>query len=222
MNFKDLSGKKFGRLTVIEHKGSDKKNQSLWRCVCDCGNEHITTGHQLIRGACKSCGCLKNELSSERLKKHGGSRSRLYRIYEAMKQRCYNENHNHYKNYGGRGISVCDEWKNSFEAFQRWAIHNGYNENLTIDRININGNYDPQNCRWITNFEQQQNRTNSHIVKYKGEKFTISQLARKSNMKPNVIERRLKSGWDIETAINQPIRKLNRKDKKQEEKQCQN
>jgi hypothetical protein len=210
MNFKDLSGQKFGRLTAVEHIGSDTQHQALWLCICDCGKEHITTGHSLLRGNCKSCGCLKNELSSERLKKHGGCGSRLYRIYDAMKQRCYNENHNHYKNYGGRGIVVCDEWKSSFDAFQQWAMQNGYADNLTIDRINVDGNYEPQNCRWITMFEQQQNRTNTHIVEYKGEKFTISQLARKHNLKPNVLERRIKNGWDIETAVTRPVRKLNR------------
>lgn len=213
MNFKDLAGKKYGRLFVVKHLGSDDQNQALWLCKCDCGNEHIVTGHNLIRGRTKSCGCLKNELSSKRLKTHGKSKTRLYDIWIAMKQRCYNTNHSHYKNYGERGILICDEWKNSFEVFAKWAFENGYNNNLTIDRININGNYEPSNCRWISNFEQQQNRTNSHIIEYQGRKYTLSQLAKKYNIKANVFERRLKSGWEIETALNKPVRNLQRKAK---------
>lgn len=213
MYFKDLTGQKFGRLTVIKHIGSDKQHQALWECVCDCGNNHIATGHGLLRGGVKSCGCLKNELSSERLKKHGASKTRIYRIWGAMKQRCYNRNHSHYDNYGRRGISVCDEWKADFEAFYQWAIASGYKGNLTIDRIDNNGNYEPSNCRWISEFEQQQNRTNTHIVNYNGQKFTLSQLAREYKIKPNVLERRIKSGWDIEKAIFEPVRKLKKRGK---------
>lgn len=210
MYFKDLTGQKFGRLLVKKHIGSDDNHQALWQCICDCGNEHVATGHNLIRGVCKSCGCLKNELSSARLTKHGESRSRVYDIWVAMIQRCHNEHHNRYKHYGGRGIVVCDEWRNNPDSFIQWAKNNGYSDDLTIDRIDVNGNYEPENCRWISNFEQQQNRTNSHLIEYEGKTFTISQLARAFQIKPNVLERRLKSGWDVDRAIKQPIRHTNR------------
>lgn len=214
MYFKNLTGKKFGRLTVVKHVGSDRNNQALWLCDCDCGNEHIVTGHSLLRGAVKSCGCLKNDLSSARLKIHGKSNTRLYDIWTAMKQRCYNKRHSHYLNYGGRGITICDEWKTDFKNFYCWAIANGYSDSLTIDRINNDGNYEPSNCRWITNFEQQQKRTNTHIVEYKGELFTLSQLARKYNIKPNVLERRIKCGWEIEKSLYTPVRSCKRKETK--------
>lgn len=210
MNFKNLAGQKFGRLTVIEHLGSSNDNQALWLCKCDCGNEKIVKGHNLIKGNTKSCGCLKNEMSRERLKKHGKSRTRLYDIWIAIKQRCYNPKNDRYKSYGGRGITVCDEWLNDFQAFYDWAMTNGYKDDLTIDRIDVNGNYEPSNCRWITNLQQQQNKRNSFIVEYKGRKITISQLARENNIKPNVLYGRIKNGWSIEKAVTTPVRHLKR------------
>lgn len=147
----DLTGKKFGRLTVIE------RSESKWLCKCDCGNTKLVNGGHLVSGDTKSCGCLRNE---QRIK-HGMRNTRLYSVWHGMKERCYNTKHKHFKDYGGRGITICDKWKNDFNAFAQWALSHGYADNLTIDRIDVNGNYEPSNCRFITNAEQQKNKRNS-------------------------------------------------------------
>lgn len=156
-NFKDLTGKQFGRLTVIERI---KHNNTLgyWICKCECGNEKIVPTNRLTQGMTKSCGCLNHDLVIERSTVHGLRHTRLYRIWNGMKQRCHNENHPRFKDWGGRGIKVCDEWKQSFKTFYDWSIQNGYSDNLSIDRINNNGNYDPNNCRWSTVQEQNKNK----------------------------------------------------------------
>ena len=123
-------------------------------------------------------------------------------VWKNMKQRCYNKNHKSYHNYGGRGIEICDEWKNNFSKFHKWAIDNGYNPNAprgecTIDRINVNGNYEPSNCRWISNIEQQQNKRNNNLVTYKGETKTVTQWEKEINISRRTICRRLKEGLDI-------------------------
>lgn len=145
-----LQGMKFGRLTVIEYYGVDKKRSSLWRCKCDCGNEKIVIGWRLKNGTIKSCGCLKDEKASQRRHKHGGSTSKLYWVWDCMKQRCNNPNQRAYKWYGAKGIKVCEEWLNDFTAFQKWAYNNGYKEGLSIDRIDPTKDYSPDNCQWIT------------------------------------------------------------------------
>lgn len=157
-------GEKYGRLTVIEYAGKAKNGSQLVKCVCDCGNEKIVRLCSLRDGSIKSCRCLHNELLAKRNRiikttTHGRSRTRLYRIWTHMKQRCYNSNDKKtFCNYGGRGIKVCDEWKDNFIAFQEWALSNGYADDLSIDRIDVNGNYEPSNCRWATMKEQQNNK----------------------------------------------------------------
>lgn len=150
---KDLTGKKFGKLSVVEMCGKSKAGQSLWLCVCDCGNKTTVQYGNLTSGYTKSCGCLRG-----RPKQTGMSHTRIYHIWYGMKQRCYNPKSPKYKNWGGRGITLCDEWKDDFFAFRDWAIANGYREDLTIDRINVNGNYEPSNCRWATLQEQGSNK----------------------------------------------------------------
>lgn len=168
----DLTGQKFGRWTVIERSipRYNKKGgvEGMWRCICDCGTERIVLQASLINGKSKSCGCLNREITSSKLKKHGYSNSNcnLYSIWNGIKYRCYCENSEDYKNYGGRGIIVCSEWLRDFKAFYDWSIDNGYkNEKgdnginiLTLDRIDTNGNYEPSNCRWVTNKIQAQNK----------------------------------------------------------------
>ena len=154
----DLTGKRFGRLWVISKYGHTAYRRITWLCSCDCGNECVVSGDSLKSGRSRSCGCIRKEGNQTT---HGMSYTKLYNSYRAMKERCYLTSHIAYKNYGGRGITICEEWKNSFEAFADWSMANGYKNGLTIDRIDTNGNYEPANCRWITIQEQQQNKRNT-------------------------------------------------------------
>lgn len=155
---KDMRGKRFGRWTVIERAENSKDNRSQWLCRCDCGNEKIIKLSDLRNGRSRSCGCLRRENTSKMFSTHGLSKTRLFKIWAGMKTRCYNPNSSRYADWGGRGIEICEEWKNDFMVFHDWAISNGYREDLTIDRIDNDGNYCPENCRWITTAEQNQNK----------------------------------------------------------------
>ncbi len=158
---KDLTGQKFGRLTVIKMSELDRWKQAKWLCMCDCGNVVNVKSGNLRIGHTQSCGCLQKEATSKSNTTHGKRKTRLYRIFIHMKDRCYRESDKRYKDYGGRGITICQEWLNDFQAFYDWAMANGYKEDLTIDRIDVNGNYEPSNCRWTTWEEQAKNKRNS-------------------------------------------------------------
>lgn len=146
---KDLLDKQYGRLTVIDYAENAKYGSTRWLCKCECGNEVVVQTNKLLSGETVSCGCYHRE----KVTKHGLEGTRIYHIWTGMIYRCYNEKHPRYKNYGGRGITVCDEWRDDIKAFQEWAEANGYQEELTIDRIDNNGNYEPDNCQWITLME---------------------------------------------------------------------
>lgn len=158
----DLTGQRFGRLTIIERAGGLSGKSAKWLCRCDCGNEKVTTRQKLIRGDVQSCGCLQREYMQNGNVIHGGYKTRLYSIWHHMKYRCNNPNAPKYPLYGGRGITVCDEWINSFPAFRDWALDNGYDDNLTLDRIDNNKGYNPNNCRWATSSDQNRNRRPYH------------------------------------------------------------
>ena len=154
----DLTGQRFGRLVVTKECGRANSRHVYWECKCDCGKITKCTGGNLKNGKMVSCGCYKNENIASLNKKHGMRHTRPYRIWLNMKNRCLNPNSVRYEDYGGRGITVCDDWKNDFMSFFNWAINNGYSDNLTIDRINNDGGYNPENCRWITIQDQAKNR----------------------------------------------------------------
>lgn len=162
---KDISNKRFGRLVAIRPVGKDKRNNMLWLCKCDCGNECIRATAELTKRNNHSCGCLGKEhlakMSSNNIT-HGMTGSRLLGCYKAMMSRCYRKKDIHYNAYGGRGITVCDEWRNNKMAFIEWAFSNGYSDDLTIERIDVNGNYEPSNCAWIPMSEQYKNKQRNH------------------------------------------------------------
>jgi DNA-binding transcriptional MerR regulator len=191
----NLSGKRFGRLTVV----SKCSENGDWNCNCDCGNEKAVNVYNLLRGIVKSCGCLSRELIIERNKKmstHSMTGTRLHNIWDTMKARCHRPNSKDYKNYGARGVMVCEEWRNSFEAFYRWATENGYQEDLTLDREDVNGNYEPTNCRWVTTKQQGNNtRVNRHIT-INGETKTIAEWADLAGVSPKALRYRIESGWE--------------------------
>lgn len=163
---KDLTGQKFGRLTVIERAGSDHHHRATWKCQCDCGEVRIICGFNLLSAQAKSCGCLRAENLKWCNIKHGKRKSRLYHVWQNIKKRCSNPNVHNYHRYGGRGITVCDEWRDDFGKFYEWAIANGYDENApygqcTIDRIDNDKGYSPDNCRWVDVKTQNNNKTNN-------------------------------------------------------------
>ena len=161
-----LTGLRFGKLTVGERIGSNKYGRPLWACVCDCGKKTTLSTAHLMEYNTKSCGCYRGESSKLRNTKHGMKGTRLYEVWKGMKKRCYSPQNPNYRNYGMRGISICDEWRCDFKAFYDWAMANGYDPNAprgekTIERKDVNGNYCPENCCWITISEQQRNKRNN-------------------------------------------------------------
>ena len=197
-NNDDLVGTRVNHLVVMSREGSDKNRNSLWRCRCDCGKEILVRGFTLRSGDIFSCGC-----ESKRSTTHGESRTKLYHVWQGMKSRCNNPNYHQYHLYGGRGISVCGEWMD-YINFKEWAINNGYKPGLTIDRIDTDGNYCPENCRWVTQKEQQNNKRTNRTITYNGETHSLMEWCELLQLNYERVSSRLDYGWTFEDAISLP------------------
>ena len=208
----NLTGKRFGKLVAIKTAGKTKNGAYLWQCKCDCGNEIIANVGNLKNGHTKSCGCLRVDRCKTNFTKHGLEHTRLYGIWSDMRLRCYDEKNIAYHRYGGRGITICDEWKNDVKAFYDWATANGYKDSLTIDRINNDGNYCPENCRWATVKEQASNRRSNILVTHNGKTQTMKKWANEVGTPYKVVWARMqKLGWSAERALTDPVKKGKRK-----------
>ena len=201
-----MIGKKFGRLTV--ESGPIHKSRRYWLCKCDCGNEKLILVRQdlLYGGLIKSCGCYHRETTSKISKTHGMSGTRIYRIWRGMRNRCENQNIPQYRDWGGREIIVCEEWKTDFNKFYEWVMSNGYSENLSIDRIDNDGDYCPENCRWTTSKEQALNRKSNSFITHNGVTKHISEWDKDiGSKKSGRVRARLNAGWSIEDAVTTPV-----------------
>ena len=196
------NGKRFNMLTVLNEEERHKK-QRQFLCECDCGDIRIHKLILLTSGQSKSCGCLRKKTFIDRNTSHGKSRTKLNAVWQSMKQRCYNTNNMNYTYYGGRGISVCDEWRNSMIDFYNWAINNGYKEGLSIDREDVNGNYEPSNCRWVKMDVQCRNKTDNVFIEYNGENLCLQDWSNKLKITISTLNKRLKK-WDLEKALTTP------------------
>ena len=198
----DLTGEHIGRLTVVSLSGRAGNGAKLWKCICDCGKEHFATTGNLLSGSTKSCGCYRKEIVSEKNYKHGLSKNRLHGIWRGMKQRCCNPRSKDFEHYGGRGITICRKWMCNFENFYNWAIANGYDESKSIDRIDVNGNYEPDNCRWADYEIQANNRSNNNKITFRGEIHTIAEWSSILHIDRKTISDRIhKLGWSPEKAL---------------------
>lgn len=205
-------GLKFNRLTVIAYERicRYKTARINWIVRCDCGTLKSVSPYRVLNGNTKSCGCLKAENTAEynkvAKKKHGGRKDRLYRIWHGMKQRCYSETCKDYPKWGGKGISICDEWKDDYAAFRDWSLSHGYADDLTIDRIDPSANYTPENCRWVDWSTQSANRRVVSRYNVGGSLKTLPELAEEYGIKYVTLYRRVKMGnWPIEKALNTPV-----------------
>lgn len=211
--YEDLTGLKFGMLTVIKEYDQRIQRKRAWICKCDCGNTYIAIGTRLTHGNVHSCGCLRYKKAAESLTTHGKSHTRLYRIWTNMRNRCNLPTSTEYKRYGARGITVCDEWSDSFQTFYDWAMANGYRDDLTIDRIDVNGPYSPKNCRWATAHEQGRNTRRNRLLSFNGETHCITDWANITGIATALIGQRIdRLGWSVERALTEPPRRLKRGD----------
>lgn len=208
---KDETGNKYGRLLVIERDLSKDHHDAFWICKCDCGNISSVNGTMLRRGTSKSCGCLQRELLSKRQKTHGETNTRIHNIWSKIKFRCFNNKSKDYSKYGGRGITMCEEWSKSYETFRDWSYANGYKENLTIDRIDNDGNYEPNNCRWATIKEQSRNTRYNRKYEYQGEMRCVVELAEIAGLSKYTLKYRLDNGYTLENAMFTPLKKNKRR-----------
>jgi hypothetical protein len=191
-------GKHFGKLTVIKPLGHDRFKRRIWLCQCECGNTTEVVGSSLTNGLTHSCGCGRTRTKEE---------SALRKIYYNMKHRCYLPSSNRYNEYGGRGIIVCEEWNQSLNAFREWALNNGYQLGLSLERIDVNGNYEPSNCTWITRGKQQYNKTNTIYLTYNNETHNLMEWADITGINYHCLKSRYERGWETERILTQPKQK---------------
>ena len=202
----DLTGLRFGRLSVIERAGSNARRHATWLCRCDCGNTTVVSGADLRSGNTKSCGCYHDDVSRVLRTSHGSYGTKLYYVWLSMKGRCLNPKNKAYKNYGARGVTVCDEWLNNFESFQQWALSNGYEEGLSLDRIDNDAAYEPSNCRWVTSVVQNNNRRSNRYIEYGGESHTVAEWAEITGLPYEALRKRIAKGEPPEKAFG-PLRR---------------
>ena len=193
----DLTGQKFGRLTVIKRVENSKHGHIMYLCQCECGKQKNIIASSLLSGHTKSCGCLNKEV----ITKHGLIHHRIRSIYKGMKERCYNSHCKKFKYYGGKRIKICDEWLNDLKNFYNWAMINGYQDNLTIDRIDSNGNYEPNNCRWIDMKMQLRNTSRTKMITFNNETMCLKDWAKKLKINYRTLQYRLSNGWTIEETL---------------------
>lgn len=205
--YNNLVGSKINNLTILGIDNKTKSGQYYLKCKCDCGNIKSFRSSRLLNNQIKTCGCLNKGYKYG--DKHNLSRkySKIYSIWNTMKHRCLNPNFSKYKNYGHRGISICDEWKDNFPNFLNWSLNNGYQENLTLDRVDVNGNYEPSNCRWVSQKDQQRNRTNTIYVFFKEQSKPLIQWCEELNLPYTTMKSRINVlKWDVEKAFTTPIK----------------
>ncbi|XIW73885.1 hypothetical protein AB2F28_23195 (plasmid) [Escherichia coli] len=197
----DITGKRFGKLVALKYSGISNKQGRLWDCICDCGNTCLVSYGKLNHGATISCGCVYNA-HRRSVKPHGMSKTPIYRIWLGMRERCEKPTHHAYKWYGGRGIKVCERWQ-IFENF--YADMGERPEGMSLDRKDVNGDYEPENCRWAT-FEEQANNTRSNLIlEHKGEKLTLSPWAKRAGIQTSTLHYRIKKGWPLDRALNASV-----------------
>lgn len=201
MAVKNLSGSKFGRLTVIGENGRSKQGSVIWLCQCECGNQVSVNSSYLMTNTTRSCGCLKKEESINRFTTHGKSRTRLYITWSGMNQRCYDQNCKSYKSYGAKGVTICDEWK-SFSSFQKWAEQCGYNDKATIDRKDSSGNYCPENCQWLSFQDNREKHRDSIMLSHNGEVHPLKTWCDKLGLPVNTVRRYYKENGKLLTEQN--------------------
>lgn len=197
----EIIGTKFNSWTVI-----GIVDNRIFKCRCDCGGIRNVLKYDLFNGKSRRCNSCANKLRGTWT--HGLSKTRLYKCWKDMKGRCFNPRNTAYHDYGGRGITVCEEWANDFLAFRNWALSAGYSDELEIDRINNDGDYEPENCRWVTKIIQNNNTRRNHYVDYQGSRMTLAQLARKHEIDPTIALKRLRRGWSLEDAINPKLGRI--------------
>ncbi len=202
---KDLTGQKFGMLTVVQrvedHVYKNGRHDIVYECKCDCGNNKDVLAVHLRSGHTQSCGCYRAKNTSEMRYKHGGRDTRLYCIWKNMKARCLNAMHDDYSLYGGRGITICDEWICDYKSFADWANGCGYTDALTLDRMDVNGNYCPENCRWVTQKEQCNNTRRNIFVEIDGNTHTLKEWCEKLSLNYGTVSSRVRRGWSPQDAI---------------------